>query len=459
MIFLLRNPHPRRLVPFAALVVAACSCAPQALSVARQADAQADAAGAASPAAEPAPEPRPAPPPPVMPGVEVLLRDSMGLVRGKRVGLITNQTAITRDGRSTIDVLYGAPGVRLVALFAAEHGIRGTVDGGESIGTSRDAKTGLPIFSLYGRTERPTPQMLSGLDVLVFDMQDIGARPYTYVWTMTFAMEAAAKAGIPFVVLDRPNPITSAAEGPLMEWEMRTHGPLITGAYPVPLRHGMTAGELARYVNGEFHLGTKLSVVPVQGWRGDEWFDETGLRWVNPSPNIRSLTAALSFSGLVMLETANLSVGRGTADPFSYVGAPYIDGQALLRRVNAHHLPGVEFEVASFTPRGTTWMQFPGRTCHGVRLRVTDRDAYRPVLTALVFLSEIQKMYPDNLGMGSMMQMLGSRWAPAAVRRGDDPRDIVRRWDEENARWNAVRAKYALYPREQAAQQRSGAGI
>jgi uncharacterized protein YbbC (DUF1343 family) len=385
---------------------------------------------------------------PVIPGLEVLLRDSMHLVGGKRVGLITNQTAVARDGRSGVDLLFARPDVHLVALFAGEHGIRGTVDGGEPIGSARDPRTGLPVYSLYGRTQRPTPQMLSGIDVLLFDMQDIGARPYTYVWTMTMAMEAAAAQHIPFVVLDRPNPVTSRVEGPLMHWDMRTHGPLITGAYPVPLRHGMTPGELARYVNGEFHLGADLRVVPVDGWTGDEWYDETGLPWINPSPNIRSLTAALSFSGLVMLETANLSVGRGTADPFSYVGAPYIDGAELLRRVRRYDLPGVEFEQAGFTPRGSGWMQFPGRPCHGVRLHVTDRDAYQPVLTALVFLSEIRRMNPEQLGMGTMLQMLGSEWAPAAVRAGEDPRDIFRRWEVENAAWKRVRARYALYPRE-----------
>src|SRR5918998_1482898 len=179
--------------------------------------------------------------------------------------------------------------------------------------------------------------MLRGIDVLLFDIQDIGARPYTYVWTMTFAMEEAARRGIPFIVLDRPNPVTAKVEGPLMQWEMRRRGPLITGAYPVPLRHGMTAGELARYVNAEYRVGARLSVVAVEGWGGGRWFDETGLPWVNPSPNIRSLDAALSFSGLVMLETLNLNVGRGTSAPFGYVGAPYVDGAELLRRMRRYN--------------------------------------------------------------------------------------------------------------------------
>jgi uncharacterized protein YbbC (DUF1343 family) len=381
-----------------------------------------------------------------IPGAEVLLTDSLHLLRGKRVGLITNHTAVTRDRRSVVDVLHRHPGVRLVALYSPEHGLRGNVDGGEHIANGRDSRTNLPVYSLYGRTERPTAAMLAGVDVLLFDIQDIGARPYTYVWTMTFAMEEAAKRGIPFIVLDRPNPVTARVEGPLMQWEMRRRGPLITGAYPVPLRHGLTAGELARYVNAEYRLGTKLTVIPARGWKRGAWFDETGLPWVNPSPNIRTLDAALSFSGLVMLETTNLSVGRGTAAPFGYVGAPYLNASELLRRVRSYNLPGVRFELAEFTPRGEGWMQFRNQRCRAVRLHVTDRAAYQPVLTALVFLSEIRRLHPQKLGMGPMLQMLGSEWAPAAVRRGDDPRAIYARWERENAQWERKIEKYRLYP-------------
>lgn len=438
----MRIPLSVRIAAAGALAVVAAVALPHA----RQAPAAAAPLALIAPMHAQAPAPRPARN--VTPGLEVLLRDSLHLVRGKRVGLITNHTAVTRDGRSAIDLLHQHPDVRLVALFGPEHGIRGTVDGGAHIATQRDARTGLTIHSLYGATQRPTPAMLRGIDVLLFDMQDIGARAYTYVWTMTMAMEEAARAGIPFIVLDRPNPVTAKVEGPLMQFEMRSRGPLITGHFPVPLRHGLTAGELARYVNGEYRLGTRLTVVPADGWRGGEWFDETGLRWINPSPNIRTLDAALSFSGLVMLETTNLSIGRGTSTPFSYVGAPYLDNAELLRRVRRYDLPGVEFELAEFTPRGTDWMQFRNQRCRAVRIRITDREAYQPVLTALVFLSEIQKMHPRNLGMGPMLQMLGSRWAPEAVRRGDDPRDIFRRWEAENAAWKQKIARYRLYPAE-----------
>jgi uncharacterized protein YbbC (DUF1343 family) len=397
------------------------------------------AAAPSVPAAVTVPARKPAP------GVEALLRDSLHLVRGKRVGFITNHTAVTSQGHSAIDLLHRAPEVNLVALFSPEHGIRGDIDGGAQIRDGRDAATGLPVFSLYGRTQRPTASMLRGIDVLLFDMQDVGARPYTYVWTMAMAMEEAAKHGIDFVVLDRPNPVTSRAEGPLMEFEMRNRGQAITGYFPVPMRHGMTPGEIARYVNGEYGLGVRLSVVPVDAWTGTRWFDESGLPWINPSPNIRSLEAALSYTGLVMLEAVNISTGRGTDAPFSLVGAPYLNATELLRRVRSYDLPGVEFELASFTPRGAGWMQFRDQPCRGLRIRVTDREAYEPVLASLVLLVEVQRMHPRDLGMGSMLQMLGSRWAPEAVRRGDDPRAIYRRWQAENAEWVARTARYRLY--------------
>ena len=441
------NPLVRAALPAAALVAALAPAAFLRLAPRPSAAQPPLAAAFAAPAADTA-RPRPAEAAAPVPGAEVLLADSIHLLRGKRVGLITNHTAVTRDRRSVIDVLHAAPGVRLVALYSPEHGLRGNVDGGEHISSGRDSRTGLPVFSLYGATERPTAAMLRGVDVLLFDIQDIGARPYTYVWTMTFAMEEAAKRGIPFIVLDRPNPVTARVEGPLMQWEMRRRGPLITGAYPVPLRHGLTSGELARYVNAEYGIGAKLTVIPARGWTRDRWFDETGLPWVNPSPNIRTLDAALSFSGLVMLETTNLSVGRGTSAPFSYVGAPYLSSAELLRRVRAYNLPGVWFELAEFTPRGEGWMQFRNQRCRAVRLRITDRDAYRPVLTALVFLSEIRKLHPQQLGMGPMLQMLGSEWAPAAVRRGDDPRTIYARWEREDAEWERKIEKYRLYPAE-----------
>ena len=385
---------------------------------------------------------------PVIPGLEVLLRDSAHLVRGRRVGFLTNQTAVTSTGASGIDLLHESPDVRLVALYGPEHGLRGGIEGGVKIEGGIDERTGVPVHSLYGGTQRPTPEMLRGVDVLLFDMQDIGARPYTFVWTMAMAMEAAAAQRIPFIVLDRPNPITGRMEGPLMEMEMRTVAQPITGYFPVPLRHGMTVGEVARYINAEYHIGADLTVVPAEGWRRDMWFDETSLPWIDPSPNIRSLEAALTYSGLVLFEATNLSVGRGTAAPFAYVGAPWLDPARLLRSVARYDMPGVSLDTTSFVPAGEGWIPFRGEHVRAVGITITDRDAYRPVWMTLVLLSEIRRQHADafRITNDGMTQMLGSHRTRAALARGDDPLAIWQRWERELDEWRAVRRKYELYP-------------
>ena len=384
----------------------------------------------------------------VQPGLEVLLRDSAHLVRGRRVGFLTNQTAVTSTGQSGIDLLHASPDVQLVALYGPEHGLRGGIEGGVKIEGGIDERTGVRVHSLYGATQRPTPEMLRGVDVLLFDMQDIGARPYTFVWTMAMAMEAAAAAGIPFVVLDRPNPITGRAEGPLMDMAMRNVGQAITGYYPVPLRHGMTVGEVARYINGEYAIGADLTVVPAAGWTRDMWFDETTLPWINPSPNIRSLEAALTYSGLVLFEATNLTVGRGTAAPFSFVGAPWLDADRLLRTIAHYDLPGVTLDTTSFVPEGEGWVPFRGEHVRAVRIRITDRDAYQPVWMTLVLMSAISRQHPDEFRITNdgMTQMLGSRWARAAFDRGDDPASIRQRWQRELADWLPIRSRYEIYP-------------
>jgi uncharacterized protein YbbC (DUF1343 family) len=382
-----------------------------------------------------------------VPGLEVLVRDSLHLVRDRRVGFLTNQTAVTRAGESGIDLLHRSPDVRLVALFGPEHGLRGGVEGGVRIDSERDAATGLPVYSLYGQVQRPTPEMLEGIDVLLFDMQDIGARPYTFVWTMAMAMEAAAAAGIPFVVLDRPNPITVTVEGPLMEREMRNVGQAITGYFPVPLRHGLTVGEVARYVNGEYEIGADLHVVPVDGWRSEQWFDETGLPWIAPSPNIRSLEAALNYAGLVLTEATNLTVGRGTSAPFSYLGSPWLDTEALLERLERYELPGIDFEPVRITPTGEGWVPFKDEEVRALRFDVTDRVRYRPVWTTLVLLSEIRSLHPAEFSITNegFTQMMGSRWAREAFDSGTPPAQIWDRWERELRAWESVVAPYRLY--------------
>jgi uncharacterized protein YbbC (DUF1343 family) len=383
----------------------------------------------------------------VVPGLEVLLRDSVHLVRGRRVGFLTNQSAVTSTGASGIDLLHAAPAVNLVALYGPEHGLRGGIEGGVKIESGIDERTGVPVHSLYGTTQRPTTAMLQGVDVLLFDMQDIGARPYTFVWTMAMAMEAAAAQGIPFVVLDRPNPITARMEGPLMELAMRDVAQAITGYYPVPLRHGMTVGEIARYVNEEYNVGADLTVVPADGLRADMWFDETGMPWIDPSPNIRSLDAALSYSGLVLFEATNLSVGRGTDAPFSYLGAPWLDAGRLLQRVASYDLPGVALDTTSLVPTGEGWVPFRDERIRAVHIDITDRDAYRPVWTALVLLIEIRRQHPTEFRIlnDGMTQMLGSRRARAAVDAGEDPHAIWQRWTDELQQWSNVRERYRLY--------------
>jgi len=388
----------------------------------------------------------------VIPGIEVLLRDSMHLVRGKRVGLITNQSAVTRSGELGADVLARAPGVRLVALFGPEHGIRGDLEAGATFVGGRDTKTGVPVYSLYDRTQRPTAAELDSVDVLVFDIQDIGARVYTFVWTMAMAMEEAAKRKIPFVVLDRPNPITDAQDGPVMELAVKNVTQAITGYYSVPLRHGMTAGEIARYYNEDANIGADLHVVPVEGWQPNEWFEETGLRFIPPSPNIRSVNAALNFTGLVLGEATNVHVGRGTDAPFNYVGAPWLDANRLREAVAQYNLPGVRLTPVQITPTTNPAVDtdYKGQTFTTLRLDITDRQTYRPAYTALVLLSEAKKQNPAQFRIKNtgFTQMLGSHWARAAFDRGEDPRMIDRRWQQELAQWNAAkRERYRIYPR------------
>lgn len=403
-------------------------------------------------ACSPAPSPPPARTadtvPRVRPGLEVLLRDSLHLVRGKRVGLILNHTAVDHRGTSAIDLLARHPEVRLVALFGPEHGLRGTAEAGERIASGRDERTGLPVYSLYGETQRPTPAMLRDVDVLVFDMQDIGARPYTYVWTMAMALEAAAAQGIPFVVLDRPNPITARMEGPLMQLAMRTVAQPITGYYPVPLRHGMTVGEIARYINEEYRIGAELHVVPAEGWRGSLWFDETGLPWIHPSPNIRSLEAALLYSGLVLAEATNLSVGRGTASPFQILGAPWLDLPRLLAALRRYPLAGVAIDTVQVVPEGAGWVPYRGERIRALRFRVTDRNAVQPVWLALVTLHEIQRLHPTQFRVTNegFTQMLGSRWARRLFDAGAPPDSLWNRWEAELRAWRRVRDRYRLYP-------------
>jgi uncharacterized protein YbbC (DUF1343 family) len=376
--------------------------------------------------------------PPTLTGLDVLAAEGFARLRGKRVGLVTNQTGRSRQGMSAIDLLAGAKDVRLVALFSPEHGIRGELD--ENVRSSRDEKTGLPIYSLYGDTRRPTVAMLEGIDTLVVDLQDIGARFYTYPATVAYVMEEAARNGRPVVVLDRPNPIDGFdIEGPAQD------PPAVgfNGYVPMPIRHGLTIGELARLFNGEKKLGAELTVIAMTNWRRDEWFDATSLPWANPSPNMRSLVAATLYPGIGAIEGTNISVGRGTDTPFEQVGAPWIDGVALAGALNARGLPGIRFYPVSFTPGAGA--RLGGQACQGVFMIVTDRDRIRPVRVGLEIAAALAKLYGPQFKLEDAALLFGSSATLAKVRAGEDPASIAAAWGKDEASWRLMRAKYVLY--------------
>ncbi|MEJ2186139.1 MAG: DUF1343 domain-containing protein [Gemmatimonadota bacterium] len=384
---------------------------------------------------------------PVQVGVAVLLHDSLDLVRGRRVGLITNQTGVlaTPDGRvvSDIDTLYRNPDVNLVALFSPEHGIRGQARGGDTIADTTDSATGLPIHSLYGATRVPTRAMLEGIDVLLFDIQDIGARYYTYVWTMAHAMEAAARDGIPFVVLDRPDPIG----GTLVQGDVQDSAHLtFVGLYPVPMRHGLTAGELARLLNDAYGIGARLTVVPMKGWKRSDWYDDTGLPWIVPSPNMPDLQSATHYPGTCLFEGTNLSVGRGTDRAFQQIGAPWLDNQAIAEAMNARHLPGVRFEPVEFTPSHPGDAKYDGERVRGIRLIATDRTVYDPTRTAVALLVEIHRRQPDRLDWRKTFDRLaGNGHMRMMVDNGATAAEITAPWAGRLAAFDTLRKEYLLY--------------
>jgi len=370
-------------------------------------------------------------------GIDTLARDGFALLKGRRVGLITNQTGRDREGRSTIDLLHQAPDVKLVALFSPEHGIRGVAD--ENVADSVDEKTGLPIYSLYGATRKPTREMLKDVDTLVYDIQDVGARFYTYISTLGLAMEEAAKNKVKFVVLDRVNPINGVeVEGPLADADKLS----FTAYYQLPVRHAMTVGELALLFNGERQINADLQVVRVENWRRESWFDETGLVWVNPSPNMRSLTEATLYPGIGLLETTNVSVGRGTDTPFEVVGAPWIDGRRLATGLNGARLPGVRFVPVRFTPRSSVHKD---AECGGINIVITDRAQFEPITTGLEIAAQLLKLYPKDFAADKFNGLLVNQKVNNAFRQGADGRALRQIWESDLAGFRAVRSRYLLY--------------
>jgi uncharacterized protein YbbC (DUF1343 family) len=373
-------------------------------------------------------------------GLDVLVRDEFAPFRGKRVGLITNHTGIDRLGRRNVDLFAKADGVTLQAIFSPEHGLQGRLDQ-ETIDDTRDAATGTRVFSLYqGDRRRPTAEMLQNIDVLVFDIQDIGARFYTYITTMAYAMEEAATHHIPFYVLDRPNPITGlAVEGPILDESYRS----FIGYFEMPVRHGMTIGEVAKMFNAERKIGAELEVIRMEDWRREQWFDETGLPWVDPSPNMRSLQQALLYPGVAMLEgLGNYSVGRGTDTPFEFVGADWINGPRLAEYLNRRGLPGVRFYAVRRTPQAS---RFAGTTIDGVQISVLQRDRLESTRLGLEIAAALFELYPGRVQLAETARLIANQQAIHAIEGNENPNSIWSVWEMEKEGFLEIRSRYLLY--------------
>ena len=378
----------------------------------------------------------------VQPGIEVFLAGLPEALRGKRVGLITNHTGIDRARTPDIDLIARHKELKLVALLAPEHGIRGNVEAGVRIEDDRDPATGVPIYSLYTAEDRgPTPAMLKDVDVLVYDLQEVGGRTWTYVSTMALSMRAARRQNIPFVVLDRPNPIGGEiVEGALLDPKFAS----FVGMFPIPARHGMTVGELATLFNQKHGIGVELRVVRAANWNRSLWFDETGLPWSNPSPNLRSLAALTSYPGTVYFEGTNLTEGRGTDRPFEQIGASWLNAASVAQRMNEAQLPGIRFEVITMAVSDTA-AKFKGQTIAGIRFVVTDRQTYRPVRTALLLIDEIKRQHPREFAWGPTIDRLtGSDKVRLAID-GGRLAELLVEWDREAAEFRESRKPFLLY--------------
>jgi uncharacterized protein YbbC (DUF1343 family) len=378
----------------------------------------------------------------VLPGIEVFLADVPPALRGKRVGLITNHSGVDRSKTSDIDLIAQHKDLKLVALLAPEHGIRGDAQDGVKILDDVDARTGVPIYSLYMAEDRgPTPAMLKDVDVLVYDLQEVGGRTWTYVSTMALSMQAAVKKQIPFVVLDRPNPIGGdIVEGALLDPKFKS----FVGMYPIPARHGMTVGELAILFNQKYGIGVDLIVARVANWRRSQWFDETGLPWVNPSPNLRSFAALQSYPGSVYFEGTNLTEGRGTDRPFEQIGASWLNAPEVARAMNGMGLPGIRFEAITVSVAPTA-AKFKGQTIPAIRFAITDRQAYRPVRTSLLLIDEIRSQHLPDFAWGpSIDRLTGSDKVRLAIE-GGRLLSLLEEWDREAADFLESRKTFLLY--------------
>ncbi|MCI0494215.1 DUF1343 domain-containing protein [candidate division KSB1 bacterium] len=386
-------------------------------------------------------------------GIDVMVNSKFATIQGKRVAIITNQTGLDSQGNHIIDLFFTAPGVELVALFGPEHGIRGDVEGGFDINDQKDPKTGVPIISIYGNTNKPTPEMLQGIDVLIFDIQDVGARFYTYISTMSLCMEAAAENNIEFIVLDRPNPITGMiVEGPVLKDEYKS----FVGIHRIALRHGMTVGELAKMFNEEGWLanGVKanLTVIPMENWRRNSWYGELRIQWIKPSPNMPLPMTALLYPGMGLLETCNISEGRGTAKPFENIGAPWLDNVSLTNILQESGISGVSIDTISYIPVDMPGAamnpKYEGQLCHGLLLSVTDPRQFQSVAFGLHLICAAKKLHPDKFAWNSQRSprlMFGNDETPVAIDAGQTAEQIIESWTPDLVTFQLIREKYLLY--------------
>jgi len=379
-------------------------------------------------------------------GLDRLLKDKFDLIKGKRIGLVTNQTGITRDIKNNIDTITSIKDANLVALFAPEHGLMGCEQAGEHIKSYKDTKTGIQVYSLYGKSKKPTSQMLKNIDLLLFDIQDIGARFYTYISTLKYVLEGAAACGVKVLILDRPNPITGEkVEGSVLDTAFSS----FVGIAPIPIRHGMTVGELALMFNDIFSFKAEIEVLKIESWRRNMWFDETGLPWVAPSPNMPDIETAIVYPGTCLLEATNISCGRGTAKPLSILGAPWIDGNILTSALNQKGLPGVKFRSTAFIPYSS---KYQGERCEGVEIYVLNRDEFQPVRTGLEIIAGVKKLYPKEFmwqppqnGLYGFDKLMGTDKVRKELDSGVAVYKIVQEWQESLNSFKKNREKYLLY--------------
>lgn len=384
-------------------------------------------------------------------GLDVLLNKHLGLIEGKRLGIITNQTGIASSGEHIVDVLSKIPDVSISALFAPEHGIRGDLPDAIEMASYIDERTGIRIWSLYGQHLKPTQEMLEQVDVLVYDIQDVGVRFYTFISTMGLAMEAAAEDGKKFIVLDRPNPVNGLTiEGPIIEEQYFS----FVGQYPIPVRYGMTPGELARMIKGEGWMEQMdrldLQIIPMEGWKRDMWYDETGLPWIKPSPNIPSILTSALYPGLCLVEALNVSEGRGTMRPFEQIGAPWIDSYELAKKMNEYALPGIYFKPITFTPvslpGAATWNKYMDQEIHGLSLVITDRESLRPLDVMVCLLVVLKKHYPKELELGDYLErLIGIQSFRQSINDLHPPEEILKEWEPGIQGFKKTREKYLLY--------------